>query len=1007
MDNYLEFLATRKVKEGGLDLVTDEHAVESAQYTKFKRDALKILNRFSYDTYERTAGFLLYSEALKRFVVVRADKGEQVDQRLNMQLTLRIPVDLRAAEDGFDFCLCQLWQWECGGDLPEWYKNPEKLSGFGENFGFDQNHLEAFLTKWLRYICAQQGEAIRITDSVRGLGAETAVWIAAMAYRFLPEGRKNRYTFACFGRPEKCRGFCIQATGYPFTGNGIDLAVRQTPVEDHMDAPMIRAAAEQFLAGTDTEQLPKQIDWYYVKANDYDSLVWNFYYYRMDRNEPLRLTEGIFQELQERLKKQQHSGLEKTEELYGWLLTQSMKQEGQIGQEIRLQMYLEFMNRKEKYTEEQIKELWRQLSLYAQEQGGQEMFRRVLEQIRGSSSRLYYALICYGISSGKIGSDERELERFLELQDVRSAAGLQEWMDRPEHRSLMTEERVRELLIRKIGARMTAGQSLKEIQNLVVCGGMIDKKKCLNLIRGYLAEGTKPFLETLDLCGWRDYLLEREKLWKRSPALLRQVSEQYEAFSGTLKVPMPSKQMEALIGMGDLLCRFEQERKRKADFDACTRAVRKVYHVFLEQFLRKCRTTSDGEQREELLDNMKRFLAWHPSGQENSLSYRQAVDLYNNMARMSSRQRIRDRSLNELLGYQIWKETPDVREEYRVWLQAVADKVRNIHEVEDVLVQLEKRRKDISRYCSMDSICLVLYRMLALCRGQEGVYWQVKIMDTASKFGETPESDGLCREFWSGIGISDFPAILDSEGDAGHFSDILDWENEMICRLYRIYRSFRKERAGDQTARSVYEMRDLLPESLAAEFFQLLFQSCQQGERRRTEKFGEIYDLMLAYWDEEDRVIQCIESMHLSDRMKDQILNKFEKAYEEQDRKRRQRYLPADIFSGFQLGGILGFLSCVWCMLDPFDLAPLAVTVVVLLMAGIVIAAYFCRAYMKELKTVAYPALVFALGVWVFQLFLLKLTRDVRLPAMLVSILFAAMGTVGLILQRKRGRQNG
>ena len=94
-------------------------------------------------------------------------------------------------------------------------------------------------------------------------------------------------------------------------------------------------------------------------------------------------------------------------------------------------------------------------------------------------------------------------------------------------------------------------------------------------------------------------------------------------------------------------------------------------------------------------------------------------------------------------------------------------------------------------------------------------------------------------------------------------------------------------------------------------------------------------------------------------------------------------------------------------MLDPFDLAPLAVTVVVLLMAGIVIAAYFCRAYMKELKTVAYPALVFALGVWVFQLFLLKLTRDVRLPAMLVSILFAAMGTVGLILQRKRGRQNG
>ena len=87
---------------------------------------------------------------------------------------------------------------------------------------------------------------------------------------------------------------------------------------------------------------------------------------------------------------------------------------------------------------------------------------------------------------------------------------------------------------------------------------------------------------------------------------------------------------------------------------------------------------------------MKRFLAWHPNGQENSLSYVQAVDLYNNMARMSSRQRIRERSLKELLGYQIWKETPNVREEYRVWLQAVADRIRNIHEVEDVLVQLEK-----------------------------------------------------------------------------------------------------------------------------------------------------------------------------------------------------------------------------------------------------------------------------------------------------------------------------
>ena len=163
------------------------------------------------------------------------------------------------------------------------------------------------------------------------------------------------------------------------------------------------------------------------------------------------------------------------------------------------------------------------------------------------------------------------------------------------------------------------------------------------------------------------------------------------------------------------------EQGKKADFDACSQAVGKVYHVFLEQFLKKCRTTSDEEKREELLENMKRFLAWHPNGQENSLSYVQAVDLYNNMARMSSRQRIRERSLKELLGYQIWKETPNVREEYRVWLQAVADRIRNIHEVEDVLVQLEKRRKDICRYCSMDCICQVLYCMLELCRGHDGL----------------------------------------------------------------------------------------------------------------------------------------------------------------------------------------------------------------------------------------------------------------------------------------------
>ena len=87
---------------------------------------------------------------------------------------------------------------------------------------------------------------------------------------------------------------------------------------------------------------------------------------------------------------------------------------------------------------------------------------------------------------------------------------------------------------------------------------------------------------------------EREKLWKLSPALLSWVSEQYEAFSRHLMVPMPSKQMEALIGMGDLLCRFEQGKK--ADFDACSQAVGKVYHVFLEQFLKKCRTTSDEEK---------------------------------------------------------------------------------------------------------------------------------------------------------------------------------------------------------------------------------------------------------------------------------------------------------------------------------------------------------------------------------------------------------------------------
>lgn len=1019
MEKYLEFCATRKNKESGLDLVANENVEESGQYTKYKREALKIMNRFSYDTYERTADFLFYVESLKCFVTVKAEKGEQVDQRLNMKLTLRIPTGLQDQEDGFDFCLFQLWKWECGGNVPKWCEDPECMWEYSASFGFDQKFLEAFLSRWLRNICSPQGEAIRICDSSESSEShrkQTAVWTAALAYRFLPKNRENRYSFACFGRPEKCRGFRIQITDSAADSGSLDLKKPPVLPDNHMETLMIRAAAEQFLEGTKGPQLPKLIDRFFVQAGDYDSLVWNFYYYMMDQNRQLQLTPGIFAELQSGLGKLQRSDLPQVERLYGWLLTQSMEQPEQTGQpeqEELLRMYLDLIDRKEACTKEQISKLWKLLELYAQGQGGKPAFLDFILQIHESSRRLYYALVGYGISSGKLNMERDHLEEILELPDFRDPDAVWDWIRQSDHQELIAEESVKEILIRKLGKRMTNDRTPQEIEKMVRCLGALDKNKCIELISAYLSEGTDHLRQIPDFCGWREYLQQREKLWKLSPTLLREISGQYENAVRKSQIPMKQDQLEALIGFGNLLCRYEEERKQKADFDRCSEAVKKGYRYLLEKCLEQVNAIDSTEQKKAFLKNVKRLLNWKPAGEENSLQFREVQEMYGKMFYPGSSQKIRNRSLSQLLGYQIWRETPDIQKQYCDWLQAVADKLENVGQVEDVLIQLEKRKQDLMKYCTMEMIYRVLNRILILCKQPDKIYWRMQTVAKAQKFGATKEFYELCNVFWDRIRIKDFPQIFDGEKDVDNFDAVIDSGDGIVCRLYEIYQTLCRDDTGDQNLRMTYEIREELTDEMAGKFFEELFKSCGQKEHLIQKRFEAIRRLMSDYWKDEERVTECIQAMRLSDnaktdeRLKELIFCKMANSYDKQEKNRRERYLPADVVCGVQLGGILGIISSLWCMMEPFDLAPVAVTIVVLLMVGIVIVAHTCRIYMDQPKTVTYSACMFSLGIWIFQLFLLKLTTDARMPAMLIGVIFTIAGTAGLILQKKRGRQNG
>lgn len=1019
MENYLEFCATRKNKESGLDLVANENMEESLQDTKYKREALKIMNRFSYDAYERPADFLFYVEALKCFVAVRAEKGEQVDQRLNMKLTLRIPIGLKEQEDGFAFCLMQLWNWECGESLPRWMEDPECMWEYSVSFGFDQKFLEAFLSRWLRNICSPQGEAIRISDSLESSEhhrRQMAVWTAALAYRFLPKNRENRYSFACFGRPEKCRGFRLQITDGSDDSSCLDRKEPPVLSENHMETLLIRTAAEQFLEGKSGPQLPKLIDRCFVQAGDYDSLVWNFYYYMMEQNRTLQLTPGIFAELQIGLVKLQRSALPQVERLYGWVLTQSMEQPEQTGQKEKeelLRMYLELMDRKEICTKEQISKLWNLLELYAQGQGGETAFSEFLRQIRTSSPRLYYALAGFGISSGKLDAKEKRVEEILELPDFCDPDAVLVWIRQPEHQELLAEERVKEIVVRKLGKRMTNDRTLQEIEKMVQCLGIIDNSRCIGLILAYLREGTELLMQVPDFCGWKEYLQQREKLWKRSPALLEEISVQYENTVRKSKIPMEPDQLQALIGLGNLLCRYEEERNRKADFDRCSQAVRRTYRYLLEKYLEQGNTIDGTEQKAVFQENVKSLLDWKPAGEENSPQYSMLREMYGKLFHADSDQKIQNRSLRQLLGYQIWKETPDIEKQYCDWLQAVADKLENVGQVEDVLIQLEKRKQDLLKYCTMEMIYRVLNRLLILCRPSDKIYWRMQTVAQAWKFGETKEFYELCHVFWDRIRIHDFPQIFDGEKDVDHFDNVIDSGDGIVCRLYGIYQALCREDTEDQKQRMTYEIREELTDEMAGKFFEELFQSCGQKEYVIQKRFEAIHRLMSEYWKDEEKVTECIMAMQLSNdartnkRLKDLILRKMETVYDKQEKKRRKRYLPTDVVCGFQLGGVLGIISSLWCMMEPFVLAPVAVMIVALMMVGIVIVAHTFRIYMDKPKTVTYSACIFSLGIWIFQLFLLKLTTDTRIPVLLIGVMFTIVGTAGLLLQKKRGRRNG
>lgn len=874
--DYREFWATRERSGVGFDLVGENKDLE---YADIRSKVLRILNRFEYDSYDKTGFFLFYEEGLKSFVIVMALPGERIDSRQNMKLCLKIPQKCKT--DGFFECLAFLYKWQTGKkDVP----CMDELKDNCMHYGISKNVLKNFMRSWLQSICKLQAETIQVFSSIHpkpydAVFAGTVAWIC---YKLLPEGRKQKYSFAWNVPLGKCRGFRILVTEDVQAGRCFDLAEKENCPAKSAEVFMLERIIEEYLHNRG-KQFLSTVDRYYISAPGYENMMWNFYYYLLDSREQIPCNINSFYELKQGLEQQMKKGVEKAKGLYAALLHSVVCIELNREDANRiLNIYLDFLLRSAEYSNDQMKDFWTLLekcSCMENEEKYRSIILDYFEQIHKISRSLFFQLVGEGLTQGK----DFLLELFA-FQKLKSRMDVENWMNCPEHEKICEYSGVKKALMSQLAVHFTQEEGVNEILELVQLGSKIDYKQCVSITEKYLKEGTEKYLSLLDGKGWADYLLERKRLWKSSRPFLIFLTEQYVQLANMLDMPMEQEEVLSMVTVGSIMMEAE-ERKKKQPFKSGERRYSaktdQVQRILLRRLCTYYQTCQIEENNvEKFCETMSMLLKWKAGNSVCEPELQRADEIMGEIAYFEAKKRLSVSNLDMILNYQIRQEAKDKERLYRYWLEQIDKNIRDVEDVSYILDVMSESSAELQNYDIAAEAEALYKKMMCLAKEENDIYVMESILKSGESYAKKVDIEKLVSMFWKNRSVEDFAYILKCEQNI--------WEGQSIFRqyhsnseeenLYNVYRYYRQIGVTEQLVRDVHELREKADEEIFEEFLLQLLKDWFFSNKRKIE-FSDLLNLLMTCWETEEELFDIIETSDFDDEMKEEILEKVEEEF--------------------------------------------------------------------------------------------------------------------------------
>lgn len=992
---YREFLATRETKSRGFDLVEERGDVSR----ELRGKALQVLSRFPYDTYEKTGIFLFYDENLRSFAVARASEGKQVDNRVNMEILLRIPRD--DSGDGFWICLDCCREWMGTGIR-------ENRKPVGE-YGISDSWQGIFIREWLRSVCALQAETIQVPDKVLSEEKKRnfALDLAVLAYDITPKSRLSKFSFVWNVPPEKCGGFRLWVGENPGEGFILDPGQKLTFSQKKPDSFMAERIRKEYLVGDErVREFVNALDWYVIKASDYHTMTWNFYYYLLDQKEPLPCNCESFFSLKKDLERQVSKGISKAKELYAVLLfsvlkTPLTKQEMQL----LLNDCLDFFQKCREYVPEQLEAF---LVLLEQYSGGgsQEQTREILcshmEEIHKVSEGLYYALIAFDLY--------REGKYFAGLLGISGLSGrkeLQEWIDFPGNRKLIGIPYVKDRIFEKLQQLFEKDSSVEEIKELIRTGIKVDEKRCCQLARDYLKRGTMPYIETADPKGWAEYLIPRRSIWRMAAPILAFLTEQYLCMAENMKMPCTPGQAEAMMTMGAYFARAEYHKRKQAANRRTTPYYAQNDKVQRIMILRLCDGAvlekKTGSERETIW--VLEILADWETGirPEDPVLVKAKAILGQSYGREAVKS-IRSSTLEELLNTPISQNAERRDELYRQWFERVSKSGQLYGFTIRVLEELQRRWKPISDFCDAQKIDELLQKLMDFAAENHRIREMEEVLKTGNLYKTKINGTKLLEKFWSCVSFPDFFEIRKWEEKLGMETDSLLRIDTVLEQgvFYRLYLDFCEGRSMEKLRHEI-NYRKKNPEE-TEEFLRVLAVDWFHEYQTKI-AFSRLLDLLMAYWETEEEFFDAVESFSLMEHEKEALEKLAEREFASVNRKRNKTDMPYDLLKGGCIGAVLGLISCLWSLLPNMNggVAFYALIFLMLIVGVVGLDIYLCS--IQKPSTITMISLAAGMALWFLQLLLLKALNESIWFHAVFAVLILGVSVLGIRILKGRKRR--